>query len=117
MRLISLIQRFAVLFALVSIFLTSGCGLTSFLVTPVQNTNKLDETTVMEGSGLFNGKIAIVELEGVISNSKTGSLLGLGATENPVSLFTQELQKAADDSSVKAIVLRVNSPGGTVVGL
>jgi protease-4 len=31
-----------------------------------------------------------------------------------VSLFTQELNKAAADDDVKAVVLRVNSPGGTV---
>ncbi len=92
--------------------LFGGCGITSFVVTPVQSSNKLDETTVMDGSGFFQSKIAIVEVEGVISNSKTGGLLS--ATENPVSLFDQELQKAADDSCVKAIVLRVNSPGGTV---
>jgi protease-4 len=92
--------------------LLGGCGTPSLLITPVQNTNTLDETTVAPGKGWFPDKIAIVELEGVISNTKSGGLLA--ATENPVSLFTQELNKAADDSSVKAIVLRVNSPGGTV---
>jgi protease-4 len=89
-----------------------GCGTPSLLITPVSNAYTLDETTVAPGKGLFPDKIAIVEVEGVISNTKTGGFLS--ATENPVSLFTQELNKAADDSSVKAIVLRVNSPGGTV---
>jgi protease-4 len=92
--------------------LSAGCGTPSFLVTPVANSNKLDETTVAPGKGLFPDKVAIVEVEGVISNTKSGGLLE--ATENPVSLFTQELNKAADDSDVKAVVLRVNSPGGTV---
>ena len=97
---------------LAGLLLAGGCGTPSILLTPVDNTNKLDETTVMDGKGLFPDKIAIVELDGVISNSREGGLLGSG--ENPISLFTQELQKAADDSDVKAIVLRVNSPGGTV---
>jgi protease-4 len=92
--------------------LFAGCGTPSFLVTPVANSNKLEETTVAPGKGLFPDKVAIVEVEGVIANAKSGGLLE--ATENPVSLFTQELDKAADDSDVKAIVLRVNSPGGTV---
>jgi protease-4 len=35
-------------------------------------------------------------------------------TENKVSLFEQELERAAKDPAVKAVVLRVNSPGGTV---
>ena len=92
--------------------LLSGCGTPSLLITPVSNSNKLDETTVAPGKGLFPDKVAIVEVEGLIANAKSGGLLE--ATENPVSLFTQELNKAADDSDVKAIVLRVNSPGGTV---
>src|SRR5205814_4351685 len=36
------------------------------------------------------------------------------AQENDVSLFAQQLQKAELGSAVKAIVLRVNSPSGTV---
>jgi protease IV len=99
-------------FAITSLSLLFGCGTPSLLITPVDNANKLDETDVAPGKGLFPDKIAIVELEGVIANAKSGGLLT--ATENPVSLFKQELDKAADDSDVKAIVLRVNSPGGTV---
>src|SRR5439155_5155633 len=34
--------------------------------------------------------------------------------ENPLSVFTQQLEAAEKDSAVKAVVLRVNSPGGTV---
>jgi len=37
-----------------------------------------------------------------------------GTTENPVSKFTQQLEEAERDPKVKAVVLRVNSPGGTV---
>jgi len=89
-----------------------GCGTPSFLVTPVANTNQLTETEVMGGRGLFPPKVAIVEVEGMLVNAKSSALLQ--PTENPVSLFTQELNAAAADDSVKAIVLRVNSPGGTV---
>jgi protease-4 len=97
---------------LIGLLLIGGCGTPSILLTPVDNTNKLEESCVMEGKGLFPDKIAIIELDGIISNSRTGGLLGSG--ENPISIFTQELQKAADDSSIKAVVIRVNSPGGTV---
>ncbi len=90
-----------------------GCG-SSFVITPVQTTNQLDETTVKSGRWFYPPKIAIVEVEGVLANAKSSTLLG--SSENPVSLFAQELDKAADDSDVKAIVLRVNSPGGTVSG-
>ena len=100
-----------VLFSLSAAIFLGGCG-SSFVITPVETSNKLDETTVMDGKGLFPDKIAIIEVEGVINDGKSNNLLG--SSENPVNLFTQELKAAADDSSVKAVVLRVNSPGGTV---
>jgi protease-4 len=51
------------------------------------------------GLGGFGDKIAVVDLEGVIMNP--------GPT-------VQQLKKFADDDSVKAIILHVNSPGGGV---
>jgi protease-4 len=47
--------------------------------------------------GGFGDKIAVVDLEGVILNPKD---------------VVEQLRKFSDDSSVKAIVLHVNSPGG-----
>src|ERR1700758_1767129 len=51
------------------------------------------------GLGGFGDKIAVVDLEGVI------------LTPNPV---VPQLKKFADDDSIKAIILHVNSPGGGV---
>src|ERR1700712_3731655 len=92
--------------------LLGGCGAPSFLVTPVANSSELNEETVKPGKGFFPHKIAIIEVEGLLANAKSGGLLQ--ATENTLSLFTQQLDRAERDPSVKAIVLRVNSPGGTV---
>jgi protease-4 len=57
-------------------------------------------------------KIVIIEVEGMLLNAKTGGFLQ--AQENDVSLFAQQLKKAEKDPAVKAVVLRINSPGGTV---
>src|SRR4051812_39933808 len=103
-------KRF-VLAALLSLF-ASGCGMPSFLVTPVQSTSTLEEQTVKEGKGFGAPKVAIIEVEGMISNMKSGGFMQ--PPENHVSRFAQELEMAAKDPSVKAVVLRVNSPGGTV---
>ncbi|HWE93994.1 MAG TPA: signal peptide peptidase SppA [Tepidisphaeraceae bacterium] len=97
---------------LVAVVLLAGCGVPSLLITPVGNTNELNETEVAPGKGWSPGKVAIVEVEGMLVNAKSGGLLQ--PTENSLSLFTQELELAEKDSSVKAVVLRVNSPGGTV---
>ena len=90
--------------------LATGCGTPSFLITPVAHTQKLREMEVGPGRG--RDKIAIIEVEGVLMNARTGGFLQ--PTENKVSLFKEQLDRAASDEHVKAVVLRVNSPGGTV---
>ena len=52
-----------------------------------------------ESFGGFGDKIAVVELEGVILSPKQ---------------TVSQLKKFADDDSIKAIILHVNSPGGGV---
>lgn len=100
------------LFWALSLSFLAGCGTPSFLITPVANSNTLEEQVIHTGKGWSPSKVAIIPVEGMLANVRTGGLLQ--ATENPLSLFTQELERAANDPAVKAVVLRVNSPGGTV---
>lgn len=109
MRLSHRLLTFLSFFALP---LLTGCGTPSFLITPISNTGELKEDVVEPGTGFLPPKVAIIEVEGLLANAKTGGLLQ--ATENSLSLFTQQLEVAENDSAVKAIILRVNSPGGTV---
>lgn len=95
-----------------SLILSTGCGTPSLLITPVANTSKLQEIRVVEGKGFSSDKIAIIEVEGMLMNARTGGFLQ--PSENKLSLFTQQMERAAADPSVKAVVLRINSPGGTV---
>jgi protease-4 len=91
---------------------SAGCGVPSFLITPVANSNTLEESEVQPGKGWSPGKIAIIEVEGLLMNARSGGFLQ--PTENKVSLFAQQMERAANDRAVKAVVLRINSPGGTV---
>jgi protease-4 len=88
-----------------------GCGAPSFLITPVQNTNSLQEIVVDKGKG-GREKVAMIEVEGMLMNAKSGGFLQ--PSENPLSLFQQQMRAAEKDKDVKAVLLRVNSPGGTV---
>jgi protease-4 len=92
-----------------------GC-MPSFLITPVSSNQSLKEVVVEESTsrGFLSSanKIVIIEVEGMLLNARTGGFLQ--AQENDVSLFAQQLKKAEKDPAVKAIVLRINSPGGTV---
>src|SRR3954464_2248451 len=89
----------------VSLVAAGGCGTPSFLVTPVSSSTKLTEEEVQPGKA--GGKIAIIQVEGMLVNARSGGFLQPG--ENSVSLFSQQLTKAANDRDVKAVVLRVNS--------
>jgi len=90
-----------------------GCQAPSLLVTPVSGSRKLVETELSRDSFFASDKIAIIHASGVLMNSAKPQLLGSG--EHAVSLIREQLDKARRDSSVKAVILRINSPGGTVV--
>ncbi|MGH7176370.1 MAG: signal peptide peptidase SppA [Tepidisphaeraceae bacterium] len=89
-----------------------GCGMPSLLITPVANTSKLEEIEVDSGTSFASSKVAVIEVEGLLINARSGGFLG--PEENKLSLFQQQMERAAKDSSVRAVVLRINSPGGTV---
>src|SRR5215467_12099143 len=54
--------------------------------------------------------VAILDVDGLILNAPFVGPLSVG--ENPVALFREKLEAIAADPCVKAVVLRVNSPGG-----
>ena len=67
-----------------------------------------------KGPSAFKGdSVAVIRLEGIISASgETGGIFGGGSAANP-EVFGENLKEALDDDSVKAIIIRVNSPGGS----
>tara|TARA_Y100001933_G_C19014633_1_gene570814 strand:- start:14821 stop:15753 length:933 start_codon:yes stop_codon:yes gene_type:complete len=73
---------------------------------------KLKTKVVQRDAGHIQGRVAIIDITGTITNYAKPGLLREG--ENPVSLMYEKLQAARNDSKVKAIILRINSPGGTV---
>ena len=98
---------------LIPIITLSGCGQTAFQIELVPTDRQLQETRIQRDAGLFvSDKIAIIDVDGMLANRRKGGWMRSG--ENPVSLFIEKLDKAAADRSVKAVVLRLNSPGGTV---
>ena len=84
-----------------------------FLIRAVPADQTLKETAVGGDQAWAADKIAIVDLDGLIVNQRMTGWFGSG--ENPVSLLAEKLDKAGADARVKAVVLRINSPGGTVL--
>lgn len=70
---------------------------------------RLDEA-VIEDNGASSSKIAIVEVNGIITSEaidQDGSSM--------VDLIKAQLDRAQDDRRVKAVILKVDSPGGEVL--
>jgi protease IV len=90
---------------LVCALLASGCVSVSLFPPKMP----LREKTV-QGTGA--DKILLVSISGLISEGKDGGLLD--RDDDLVARIKEELTLAAQDDHIKAIVLRINSPGGTV---
>jgi len=99
---------------LAAALVAAGCGPNAgYIIRPVSVNEELGESTVSRDPGfLVADKIVVVEVEGLLMNNRSGGFLG--AHENPVSLFVEKLDKAEKDPDVRALVLRINSPGGGV---
>lgn len=66
--------------------------------------------TIVEGSG--ENKVAIIPIKGILSNESAEGLF----IEKPsiVDIVKQQLEQAAGDTHVKAVLLEVDSPGGGI---
>lgn len=107
--MIGLMRWLGVLVILVSLV---GCGPTTFVVGLSPGDQRMVATVVEPAESRTRDRVAVVDVTGMILNGRISGLLSEG--ENPVSMFHEELEKAAKDKHVKAIVLRLNTPGGAV---
>ena len=87
------------------VLLLSGC-ISVDLTRPIRPLRE----KVVEGTGL--NKILLLDLSGIIAEDQSSYLVG----HPEVTLLArvkEELKKASEDDAVKALVIRINSPGGT----
>ncbi|MBI4661280.1 MAG: signal peptide peptidase SppA [Verrucomicrobia bacterium] len=70
--------------------------------------HSMDEVTIENNRS--ENKIAVVGLEGIIT-----SQMWDGGGRNMVDLISEQLKMAGRDKSVKAVILKVDSPGGEVM--
>jgi len=98
----------------VALSLVAGCGPgTGFLIKPVPVNEALVESTVSTDPGfMVSDKVVVVDVDGLLFNQRGDGLFG--PHDNPVSLFVEKIDKAQKDTQVRALVLRINSPGGGV---
>jgi protease-4 len=92
----------------------SGCVLVSADLNPFARRPPPLEEHQVSGSGAK--KILLMDISGAITSEERPDPLGLRSNESTVARVEAELEQAADDDKIAAIVLRINSPGGTVTG-
>lgn len=95
--------------AIMLFFLSAGC--TCFSVPLIEKERAFDETVV---SGEGKNKILLMDISGVLSTKEKGGLLPFQKEASIVSRVREELKKAAEDKRIKGLIIRINSPGGTV---
>ncbi|MBM4285216.1 MAG: signal peptide peptidase SppA [Deltaproteobacteria bacterium] len=96
--------------ALLAVLVFSGC--VTVKVNLFEEAEPLKEKVV---SGKGWDKILLLDISGMIMDKPRGRLWGLTGGTGP-SRVKEELEKAAQDGRIKAVVVRINSPGGTVNG-
>ncbi|MCP3677576.1 MAG: signal peptide peptidase SppA [Deltaproteobacteria bacterium] len=87
---------------------STGC---SFVI-PISGVRPLAEKTV---GGEGRDKILLIDISGMISGKKRSAALGLAKRPSLVEQVKEALDKAEKDGAVKAVILRINSHGGTVM--
>ena len=91
----------------------AGCGDRALQISLVPVNPRVKPHVVHKSHQWFNcNRVAIVDVSGMLLDGSTASWLG--SSHNPVSDFAQTLHSIAKDPRVKAVVLRMNTPGGTV---
>jgi protease IV len=102
------------LLIVIALVAAAGCGSPmGLLIQPVPLKADLSESVVGEDPGWWVAeKIAVIDVDGLLTDARQHGLMSEG--ENPVSVFIEKIDKASKDKLVKAVVLRINSPGGGV---
>ncbi len=92
--------------------LLPGCIFVTGTLNPFSSVPQPLEEHVVSGEG--GDKILLVDISRVIGDQDEEGAFGIRHRESTTARVREELGRAAKDDQVRAVVLRINSPGGTV---
>jgi protease IV len=95
--------------ALVLALLASGCITVNL---PGSGKGALEEAVV---DGKRGPKILMVDVSGALTAHADSGSFGLGGHESPTARMREEIDRALEDDAIAALLLRIDSPGGTVI--
>lgn len=104
-------KKIIMLAATLAVLAFASAGCTFLKVSLGEDLQPLAEQVV---SGEGRDKILLLDISGFISNQESEPLLGGKKQPALLARVREELDRARKDKRVKAVVLRINSPGGGV---
>ena len=94
------------LLVLILFFFLAGC-----VVVPLPGIGPLEEKTLY-GEG--RDKILLIEISGILRDRRERNVLGAETSRTMTARVREELEMAREDDSIRALILRINTPGGHV---
>ena len=105
-------KRLPILLVLVLCLIAQGCvAFNSISIWPEDK--PLTEYTI-GGDRDAHAKVLVIDVSGIILDTEQKGILGLSGLENTAAHVRAALHKADEDSDIAAVIIRINSPGGTV---
>ena len=101
-------RRFPLIIAVMIVLFLVGCQSARIRLFP-SAADPLEEFTL---EGKEKGKVLVISIRGTISDNPKRRFLSTGPSM--VQEVVSQLRKAEEDPEVKAVLLKVNSPGGSV---
>lgn len=98
-------------------FVLAGCAPLGLTIRLGPSSDPLVASRVLEvgeGPGKASDRVAMIVVRGLITDTPTTGFLGESSA--PIDSMVTQLRLAAKDDNVRAVLLRIDSPGGTVAG-
>ncbi len=102
-------KKFSFILLLFSLFLFPSCAIIS-----VQLGAKISPYIEKTITGKGPDKLLLIDISGIISGKSKSGILSVTKEPGMVERIKEQLNKAEKDKRIKAIILRLNTPGGTV---
>lgn len=87
-------------------FFLSGC-----VMIALPGVEPLKEKSI---AGEGKDKILLIDISGIITENEDSNVFGVQTKQKITARVKEEVSRAAEDENVKAVILRINTPGGSV---
>ena len=102
-------RRWLFISAVIAVLFSIGCEAPKVRIFP-SDKDPLQEFTLQ---GKAKGKVLVIPLRGMISDAPKRQFIR--SRPSMVQEFVSQLRKAEDDPEIKAVLLKIDSPGGSVI--